>query len=113
MRHESLYLTDIIEAADFIAEFISDSDFDGFEKSEIMRSAVVQKLMTIGEAAGRVSEDLRSNHPEIPWSQIVAFRNILIHAYFGIEWEIVWNAAVYRCPELRKQISAILDEGAR
>ena len=108
MRHENLYLADMIEAADFVAEFISGTDFDGFERSELIRSAVALKLATIGEAASRVSEDLRRSHPEVPWPQIVAFRNILIHGYFGIEWEIVWNAACYRCPELRAQIAAIL-----
>ncbi len=79
-------------------------------KSELLRSAVVQKLATIGEAASRVSEDLWTHNPQVPWPQIIAFRNILIHAYFGIEWDVVWRAAAYRCPILRQQIAAILDE---
>ena len=89
MRHESLYLTDIVEAADHIAEFIAGTDFQEFQKSELLRSAVVQKLAVIGEAAARVSEDLKTRHPQVPWPQIVAFRNILVHAYFGIDWDIV------------------------
>ncbi len=108
MRHENLYLNDIVEAADYIAEFISGTDFEGFEKSELLRSAVVQKLGVIGEAAARSSEDLTLRHPEVPWPQIIAFRNILIHGYFGIDWEIVWLAATDRCPALRRQIAAIL-----
>jgi uncharacterized protein with HEPN domain len=108
MRHESLYLNDIVEAADHIAEFISGTAFEGFQKSELLRSAVVQKLGIIGEAAGRVSEDLTTRHPEVPWPQIVAFRNILMHAYFGIDWDVVWLAATHRCPILRGQIAAIL-----
>jgi uncharacterized protein with HEPN domain len=55
MRHESLYLNDIVEAADHIAEFLSETDFDGFQKSELLRSAVVQKLSIIGEATASVS----------------------------------------------------------
>jgi uncharacterized protein with HEPN domain len=70
MRHDGLYLNDIVEAADHIADFIAGVDFDGFQKSEMLRSAVVQKLAVIGEAAARVSEDLRSRHPEVPWPQI-------------------------------------------
>ncbi|MCC6389216.1 MAG: DUF86 domain-containing protein [Bryobacterales bacterium] len=62
----------------------------------------------IGEAAARVSDDLSARHPEVPWPRIVAFRNILIHAYFGIDWEVVWLAAADRCPVLRRQIAAIL-----
>ncbi len=108
MRHERLYLADIIEAADHIAAFISGADPDEFAKSEMMRSAVIQKLAIIGEAAGRIGEDTRLAHPEVPWPQIIAFRNILVHAYFGIEWEVVWRAASRRCPVLRDQIEEIL-----
>ena len=85
MRHESLYLTDIVEAADHIAEFIAGIDFRAFQQSEMLRSAVVQKLAIIGEAAARVSEELKTRHPQVPWPQIIAFRNILVHAYFGID----------------------------
>jgi uncharacterized protein with HEPN domain len=85
MRHESLYLTDIVEAADYIAEFIAGTDFPTFQGSELLRSAVVQKLAVIGESAARVSEELKSRHPEVPWPQIIAFRNILVYAYFGID----------------------------
>jgi uncharacterized protein with HEPN domain len=72
-----------------------------------MRSAVVQKL-AISEAAARVSEALKTRHPEVPWPQIVAFRNILIHAYFGIDWDAVWRAARNRVPTLREQVAAII-----
>jgi uncharacterized protein with HEPN domain len=108
MRLESLYLNDIVEAADHIAEFIAGIDYAAFQKSEMLRSAVVQKLGTIGEAAAHVSEGLTDRYPEVPWPQIVAFRNILIHAYFGIDWDVVWRAATRRCPILRVQITDIL-----
>jgi uncharacterized protein with HEPN domain len=110
MRHEKLYLLDIIESADHIAEFIEGKTFEDFQASELLKSAVVQKLSAIGEAAGRVSVDLRSRHADIPWAQIIAFRNILVHAYFGIEWDLVWLAATRRCPELRNQVHAIVTE---
>ena len=70
---------------------------------------VVQKLVTIGEAAARIPEVLKARYPEVPWPQIVAFRNIPIHSYFGIEWDVVWRAATGRCPTLRVQIAAIRD----
>jgi uncharacterized protein with HEPN domain len=77
MRRDSLYLADIVEAADHIADFIAESDFRVFRDSELLRSAVVQKLAIIGEAAARLSAALKTRHPQIPWPQIVAFRNIL------------------------------------
>jgi uncharacterized protein with HEPN domain len=58
MRHESLYLNDIVEAADHIAQFIAGLDFQTFQTSEMLRSAVSQKLGVIGEAAAHVSEEL-------------------------------------------------------
>ena len=81
---------------------------DEFSRSELLRSAVAQKLGMIGEAAARVSDDTKVRHPEVPRAQIAAFLNILVHAYFGIEWDVVWRAAKNRCPVLRDQVAEIL-----
>ena len=62
---------------------------------------MVQKLAIIGEAAARISDELTGRYPQIPWPQIVAFRNILKHACFGIDWKEVWKAAQVDCPALR------------
>jgi len=72
---------------------------------------VVQKLAIIGEAAARLPEPLKKLHSEVPWPQIVAFRNILIHAYFGIDWDEVWRSASKRCPVLREQVARMIPRG--
>ena len=54
-------------------------------------------------------EEVRSRHPEVPWPKIVAFRNIMVHAYFGNDWDEVWQAATRECPALKAQIEAVLD----
>jgi uncharacterized protein with HEPN domain len=108
MRRDDLYLNDIVEAADHIAAFLGQMNFEGFRQSELIRSAVVQKLAIIGEAAARISDELTGRYPQIPWPQIVAFRNILIHAYFGIDWNEVWKAAQVDCPALREEVTRIL-----
>lgn len=108
MRRDDLYLHDILEASDHISSFLGQADFEAFLKSELIRSAVVQKLLIIGEAAARVSPELATRYSQIPWPQIVAFRNILIHAYFGIDWNEVWNSAKTDCPTLRAQVANIL-----
>ena len=110
MRREELYLRDIVEAADHIASFVAESGLSGFRESEMVRSAIVQKLAVIGEAASRASDELKDRHAEVLWPKVVAFRNILIHAYFGIDWEIVWSAASEDSPVLRDQIARFLDE---
>ena len=73
------------------------------------RAAVLHELTVIGEGAARLSEDFRTRHPEIPWTKIVAFRNFVVHEYFGLDWQIVWNTATDLVPVLRSQVSAILD----
>ena len=109
MRRERLYLADIIEAADGIAGFLHGCDRERFEASDLIRSAILHKLTIIGEAASKASE-ARLSHPGIPWKQIIGFRNILVHHYFGTDWDVVWEAAVTHVPKLRAQIAAILAE---
>ncbi len=108
MRREELYLRDIVEAVDFVAQFIRGLDRAAFQQSELVRSAVVHKLSIVGEAAAHVPEQVRSRHPEVPWPKIVAFRNIMVHAYFGIDWDEVWRAATRECPALKVQIESVL-----
>lgn len=108
MRPERLYLIDIVEAADSIQSFLKDVDEAAFLKSELLRSAVLQKLTVIGEAASRLPPIFCERYPEVPWRDIADFRNITVHAYFTIEWPIVWVAATKEAPLLRSQITDIL-----
>jgi len=108
MRPEELYLTDIIEAADAIQRFLVDVEQNAFLRNELVQSAVLQKLMIIGEAASRLSKEFRDKHPEIEWEDIIGFRNIAVHAYFAVEWSIVWVAATQETPDLRRKIEETL-----
>jgi uncharacterized protein with HEPN domain len=110
MRREKLYLTDIVEAAQSIARFIQGADFDEFEQNEMMNSAVLQKLTVIGEAASRLPKEFTNRFPEIPWVDIIAFRNIAVHEYFAIRWDIAWTAATEEVPVLKEQVEKILRE---
>ena len=85
MRREDLYLSDIVEAADAIARFISGISWDRFRDDELVQSAVLQKLMIVGESASRLSDKFKSARSEMPWKDIVGFRNIAIHAYFSVD----------------------------
>jgi uncharacterized protein with HEPN domain len=78
MRPEELYLTDIIEAADAIQRFVRNVDQNTFLKDELLQSAVLQKLMIIGEAASRLPKEFRDRNPEIEWEDIIGFRNIAV-----------------------------------
>ena len=107
MRREKLCLQDIVEACDDIEEFIGGSDLQEFREDKRTKSAVLQKLAVIGEAASRLPADFKAGHPEVEWMAIADFRNRLIHGYFNLDWEIIWVAATEEVPALRKQISEI------
>lgn len=110
MRPEKLYLTDIVEAAQAIARFIMGENYYEFEQNEMMNSAVLQKLTVIGEAASRLPKEFTSRFPEIPWVDIIGFRNIAVHEYFAIRWDIAWVAASEEVPVLKEQVEKILRE---
>jgi uncharacterized protein with HEPN domain len=108
MRHEKLYLSDIVEAAGAIERFLMGQDFDEFEQNEMLNSAVLQKLTVIGEAAAHLPKDFTARFPDIPWVDIISFRNIAVHEYFAIRWDIAWVAATEEVPVLKEQIEKIL-----
>ena len=114
MRREKLYLTDIVEAADAIEGFLQNVSKATFIEDDLVRSAVLQKLTIIGEAAARLPSELKNRYSSIEWADIIGFRNIAVHAYFSVDWSIVWTTAMQEVPVLRMQIASILaSEDAR
>ncbi|MCX7840166.1 MAG: DUF86 domain-containing protein [Anaerolineae bacterium] len=109
MRREELYLADIVEAAEAIERFLDGVTKENFLYNDLLRSAVLHKLTIIGEAVAHLSSDFRERHPEIEWSDIVGFRNIAIHSYFSVDWNIVWTTATEDVPQLREYVVRIID----
>ena len=108
MRPERLYLLDIVEAADNIVVHLAEHDQSAFLGNVTIRAAVLHELTVIGEAAARLPGEFRDRHPEVPWAKMVAFRNFVVHQYFGLQWPIVWHTATDLVPDLRRQVGAIL-----
>ena len=108
IRREALYLRDILDAAGSIRRFLNDVDRSQFLSDELLQSGVLQKLIVIAEAAANIPTDLRNRYPDVPWTQIVGFRHIAVHAYFSVDWEIVWVAASEETPSLASRISEIV-----
>jgi uncharacterized protein with HEPN domain len=79
-----------------------------FMDSEIAQDAVLRNFAVIGEATRNISEELRNQHSEIPWRQIAAFRNFVIHAYWGVKLERVWQIIQDDLPTLKAQVKAML-----
>jgi uncharacterized protein with HEPN domain len=108
MRRERLYLQDILEACDLIQTFLEGLEASTFLASELHKAATLQKLTVIGEAAARLPHAFREAYPQVEWRDIVAFRNIAVHAYFAVQWDIVWATANDDIPLLRRQVREIL-----
>jgi len=110
-RRDDLCLADILEAAESISLFLARLEVpgrDGFLADDLVRSAILQKLSVIGEAAARVSDETRRAHPEVPWKQARGMRNLLVHAYFSVDWDVVWVTVTESIPALAEQVASIL-----
>jgi uncharacterized protein with HEPN domain len=110
MRRERLLLADIVEAAEAIGRFVAGRSQETFSGDDLVRSAVLHKLAVIGEAAARLPRAFCKAHPSVPWADLVAFRNIVVHSYFAVDWAIVWTTATKDVPELHRQVASILGE---
>lgn len=108
MRGDRERVIDILDAIDRIEKYASKGR-PLFEEDELVQNWFVSNLLVIGEAASRISDDLRENHPETPWSQIIGMRNILVHGYFKIDVEVVWTVVEKDLPPLKALLASLLD----
>ncbi len=106
MRSDADRLGDIIEAISKIRERITDG-LDAFLDDDMLQVWVIHHLQVVGEAARGVSQSLKDRHPEVPWPQIVALRNILVHEYFGLNLRQVWTMTQKDLPKLGEQVQYI------
>jgi uncharacterized protein with HEPN domain len=107
-RGDSDLLKDMREAVRRIKAYTRAMSYDGFMTDTRTQDAVVRNLEIIGEAAKAVSAELKDSHPGMPWKGMAGTRDRLIHHYFGINLDIVWDIVTVELPSLEKQIEAIL-----
>ena len=101
---DAAYLRDMLDACARIERFVRNKSLDSYRADELLRSAVERQIEIIGEAARRLSEPLRTAHPEIPWRPIIAQRHILAHEYGEIQADLIWRVAILHVPALHQQI---------
>ncbi len=111
-RRERLLLLDMVEAADAVSEFIHGVSEEEFVGNDLLRSAVLHKLQIIGEAAAHVGEETRLAMPQVPWPQVIGFRNYAVHVYFAVDWHIVWVTASDDAPLIRRKLQELIESGA-
>ena len=107
MRDDKERLFDIKESIERIEKY-AHRGRETFEKDELIQNWIIHHLQVIGEAAARVSEDFQERSPQVPWAKIVGMRNILVHDYFGVDFDVVWTVVERDVPELKVQINELL-----
>ncbi|MBI3077073.1 MAG: DUF86 domain-containing protein [Deltaproteobacteria bacterium] len=113
MKDDRERLRHIIGAMSRIEKYARSGE-EVFRRDELIQNWMVRHLQIIGEAARALSPSLRARYPEIPWSDIIGMRHVLVHDYFGIDLDIVWRVISADIPRLKERIESIvsgLDEG--
>ena len=102
------YLRHILIEADYLVGHSEGLTFESFSADETLRRAFVRSLEIIGEASKKVPDEFRAAHPTVEWRAMAGMRDVLIHDYFGVDFELVWDVVRNRVPELRGHIASIL-----
>jgi len=100
-------IEDIIEALDRIFHYVKDLNYDGWMKDQKTIDAVIRNLEIIGEAAANVPQEIQDLYVDIPWYQMKGMRNILIHEYFGVDNDVLWNTIKKDLPVLKEKLQAL------
>ena len=108
MWRDDAWLLDMLLAARRAVRFAAPLTFSEFENDDLHQLAILKAVEIIGEAASRISEETKAEHPDIPWAEIIGLRNRLVHAYFAIQLDIVWQTVQEDLPPLIAQIEPLV-----
>ncbi len=106
-RSDKELIDDMLNALSRMEAYCAEMDYASFLEDNKTQDAVIRNVEILGEAAKLVSEDLRQAYQEIPWRSIAGTRDRLIHHYFGVNWEIVWNIVKNDSPILIDKLNQV------
>ena len=109
-RRSDLFLKDIVDAIQKIKEYTNDIDLEHFKKSPMIIDAAVRNLEIIGEAISQIPEDVKQKYSGVPWQEIKDFRNVVIHKYYRVDIDILWDIIQHKLDGLNDQIEEILGD---
>lgn len=107
MKNDKAYLEHITEAIKTIEGYIDGMDYETFKGNKMAVDAVIRELAVVGEASNNLSQEFIDSHPDLPFRDAIDMRNFLIHEYFGINIQLVWETAKDDLPELKKFIEKL------
>jgi uncharacterized protein with HEPN domain len=111
IKDNTLFLTHILDSIEAIEDFVKDiHSKEEFTVSRKTKDAVLRNFEIIGEAANNLDEEFITSHPEISWAEIVAMRNMIIHEYFGVDMNLVWDTIIEDLPPFKVQIKVLLKQ---
>ena len=109
-RDWRLFLMDIRESTRRVLEYVGSMSREEFMRDSKTVDAVIRNLAIIGEAAKKVPADIRRQHPSVEWKKMAGLRDIVIHDYFGIDEDIIWDVVSVKKPELNEQMETLTEE---
>ncbi len=103
-RELELFVEDILESVKLIEKYIGNTSKKNFGKNQKLKDSVIRRLEIIGEAVKSIPDDFKEKYAEVPWKKIAGLRDILTHAYFGIDLNITWDIIKKDLPALKEKI---------
>ncbi len=107
MNRDNAYIADIVDSSNKILAYISNHSYEDYYSNQLIQDAVVRRLIIIGEAVNRLSDDFKKANPDIPWQIIKGFRNILVHEYDSLDYDLIWETINNELPKLIIQLNNI------
>jgi uncharacterized protein with HEPN domain len=107
-KNPEVYLGHILEAIGKIKTFTKDMDRDEFLENDLVMDAVVRNIEIIGEAIKNLPEEFKKNNPSIQWKDIAGMRDRIVHFYFGLDFQVIWDTVQIDIPELEEKIRKLV-----
>jgi uncharacterized protein with HEPN domain len=109
-RDDSVYLNHILDSISQLEEYTKGLTKEEFLSTRLVQDGTIRQIEIVGEAIKNVSENLKEMYPDIPWKEIAGMRDKLIHNYFGVDIDAVWDAVKKDIPTLKEEILKIMED---